>query len=197
MKKRIVSALLLAVMVFGSVVGKAGEELTAYLADYELEFKGENLNDRLSYPLLSYYGEAYMAIRDAAKLINKRAEWEEEIEDGELYRGAWLESARDEADAIGKETALEIGIAFIEEYCSDKIGETTVFFVSRGDSAGAYDDVWLISAIFNIEEEYKDDETYILTNADTVVEINVKNCTVSMYHWTDEGCVYYFRENLL
>ena len=71
MKKKILIITLILLSTGKISLAAAPALIQAYLVDYYIEPFGE----RLSYPLISYNDNTYMAVRDVASLLNKDVEW--------------------------------------------------------------------------------------------------------------------------
>lgn len=152
--------------------------IQAYLVDYKISYFG-TLNNKLSYPLISYNDNTYMAVRDVAEILNKDISWIEE--DQTIRMSSKSHGNGKEKNVIKEEkTALAIGKAIIEEYYKDEVNENSSYYVSYVDVTGLeFDDRWSVFVKFNPSET--DDETNIFYNYDVCVEISVISGNFSIY----------------
>jgi len=143
--------------------------IQAYLVDYDISY-GKSLNSSLSYPIISYNDNTYMAVRDVAFLWNKDITWNQE------YKSINFVSREKKENIIKKEeTALKIGKAILEEYFTDKIKENSAYHVTYAEPDGIdAEDVWRVSVIFDASGAVNDD--YILSHPDAIVQINPLTC---------------------
>ena len=177
MKKKIFIVILIILSTGIMSLAAAPALIQAYLVNYYIDPFGE----KLSYPLISYNDNTYMAVRDVASLLNKNVEWFDD--DKEI-----LFMSRKKEDNIIKEpeTALAIGKAIISEYYKDKVNENSSYRIDYGEYDDVYhDNSWMVSVVFNPEEEI--DDEYVLLNADVRVEINSMTCNFRIIEKSPEG----------
>lgn len=151
--------------------------IQAYIVDYDISY-----GNRLTYPLISYNDNTYMAVRDVASLWNKDVSWQNEEKRIEFL------SRTPQYNIIKEpETALSIGKAIFSEYYKDKMNENSVFHVCYSEVQDILnDDLWWVSVIFNPKEEISD-ETYVMLNADARIEINPLTCNFALIEAQPEG----------
>lgn len=177
MKKKILIITLILLSTGIISLAAAPALIQAYLVDYYIEPFGE----RLSYPLISYNDNTYMAVRDVASLLNKDVEWFDDSKE-------ILFISRKKDDNIIKEpeTALAIGKAIISEYYKDKVNENSSYRIDYGEYDDVYhDNSWMVSVVFNPVEGI--DDVYVLLNADVRVEINPMTCNFRIIEKAPEG----------
>ena len=164
----------------------SSETIKAYLVDYDVSLYG-NLNDRVSYPLISYNDNTYIALRDFAKEINREIFWNEESKT--VYFRSKSNLADSNANIIKEEkTALAIGKAIIEEYFGDKINENSIYNVRYIiTTALEYDDVWGVYVKFNPEGENALEED--INDYDVSVQINAVTGNFKIYDSDTEETV--------
>jgi hypothetical protein len=184
MKKTLLIILLILGISIPSAIA-VSNTIQGYIVDYNITYYGD-LNKKLSYPLISYNDNTYMAVRDVANLWNKDINWSEDDKSILLYSKSHNNDYK--KNVIKEEkTALAIGKAIIEEYYPDDVNENTIYYASYTYATGfEYDDCWNVYAQFNpdfsqFNPDEADDVINIIQNHDVHVSISVISGNFSIY----------------
>jgi hypothetical protein len=177
MKKTLLIILLILGISIPSAIA-VSNTIQGYIVDYNITYYGD-LNKKLSYPLISYNDNTYMAVRDVANLWNKDINWSEDDKSILLYSKSHNNDYK--KNVIKEEkTALAIGKAIIEEYYPDDVNENTTYYTTYAYATGfEYDDCWSVFAQFNPDEA--DDANTIMEKYDVRVSISVISGNFKIY----------------
>lgn len=178
MKKIIIGMILL--LGFTHIVLAATDSLgEVFQVDYDVQFQGGPINQRVDYPLLSYQDRTYISVRDMAKFMQQEVVW------NEANNRVWIIPPEQENVVQTEETARKIAKAVMEEKFADKITADTKYSVTHQvPECLECEESFLIYIIFDGKaadgSEFADEEEIRLNDA-------MEAADVEMYLWCRTG----------
>ena len=180
MKKRSMIAFISisALIVIFATAGISSSKLQdVYVVDHRVYLDGFSLDSLIENGLLSYQNKTYVSLRDVAKIFHKSICWDEE------NKNICLGTQNPEKIMFrDEETALKLGVAFVEDHFSEQVGAKTEYAVSTGhDSRGRY---FYVFAVFDHEEVPMD--AGIEEAADVMISFNQTTWEMDLFTWSQE-----------